>query len=262
MESQWNPTLKQPEYDDRRLSDINPNLSNDGPIMSDDAENKGLIHPNGPPSGFRSPYLPNWNGAEKSMEFGNEEPQRFFRSQSVVISTGPDGRTTKTTTIRDSNGQSTTTTEELDNDHNDGQPFGFGNGSLFGDHGNNGNGKMPRTLFDWGFSGNGQQRNDQNGRDDIDREGDRFQIVPMLEQTHDPFARFRKRWENWKYNPYNLWSGKSAEMQNPKQQCDLGNKYGNRDRKEGIKWTPYREYKSDDGEGKRPDLLDNIVKKD
>merc|ERR1711920_225113 len=96
-------------------------------------------------------------------------PKSFFRSQSVVISTGPNGRTTKTTTIRDSNGETTTTTEEFDG--NNGQQNELNDGF--------------RSIFNW-------NRNNDNAENDgpIELFGKK-QKYPMFETTHDPFKKLR-----------------------------------------------------------------------
>eukprot|EP01083_Nonionella_stella_P040749 110478_1 len=214
----------EPEYDDHKLSDINPNVTDNGPIMSNDEDNKGLVHPDGAPPGFRSPYLPNSNGAEKNMEFShNGGNNRFYRSQSVVISTGPDGKTTKTTTIHDSNGESTTTTEEYHAD-NDGM-------------------NQIQSMFNW--------NNDHSAIELFPS-----QKVPLFERTHDPLERFRSKWQNWKWNPYNWYHGDATQK---RMDDDRGIKPANHE----IKWKSYRDYKSDDSDhNKGPSLLDDIVKRD
>ena len=219
----------EPEYDDHKLSDINPNLSDNGPIHNKKEDDKGLIHSDGVPPGFRSPYRPKWHGAEKEMEFGNGAPKSFYRSQSVVISTGPDGKTTKTTTIRDSNGETTTTTEEFDG-HN-GHAHGYNDGI--------------RSIFNW----NGHSNEDaDNGRMELFGKEQKF---PMFETTHDPFKKLRDKWQAWKWNPYN-W--------NKDGQTNAGG-YGRNDgqKKEEIQWKSYKDYRS---ENKKSSLLDDIVKDD
>ena len=249
--------------------------------MNNDNDNKGLVHPDGAPPGFRSPYLPNWNGVEKEMTFENNDngtPKRFFRSQSVTITTGPDGKTRKTTTIRDSNGQETTNTEEYDAKDN-----GFGSGSII------------ISPFDWG--GRNRNNNNNNGNNN-DNDDDRFGLwppqknkaPPLFEQTHDPFARFRKKWQNWRWNPYN-WGNQNLDNDNqdnfndgynarprnewfwrhkndrktirndPKIYGDNNNKDRDYNKNEGFKWRSYRDYQSNNND-KKPSLLDDIIKKD
>eukprot|EP01084_Bolivina_argentea_P036755 67968_1 len=136
--------------------------------MNDDEKNKGLIHPDGVPPGFRSPYLPNWNGAE------NEVPkQQYYRSQSVVISTGPDGKTTKTTTIRDSDGQTTTTTEE------------YGNNDFY-------------------------NNNDDENNNNFQLYPEQKHYPKLFERTDDPFEKFRNLWQKWKWNPF-PWKNKNDD---------------------------------------------------
>lgn len=256
---------KQPEYDDHKLSDINPNLSDNGPIMNNDKDNRGLVHPDGAPPGFRSPYLPNWNGAEEQMTFDNNTnnggPKTFYRSQSVTITTGPDGKTRKTTTIRDSNGQETTTTEEFDNDNNE-----YG-----GD-------RTRRPMidivpFNWGRFGNYNNHNDNNNDNINDDNINEF----GLWQPNDPLKRFRNKWQNWKWNPMNWYNDddkqkddknkpRSVQWFDRKTIRNDPNIHRNRDneqeREKGFKWRSYRDYQSNNNKNnKKPSLLDDIVKK-
>eukprot|EP00484_Ammonia_sp_Unknown_P017111 CAMPEP_0197026736 /NCGR_PEP_ID=MMETSP1384-20130603/6765_1 /TAXON_ID=29189 /ORGANISM="Ammonia sp." /LENGTH=376 /DNA_ID=CAMNT_0042455457 /DNA_START=69 /DNA_END=1199 /DNA_ORIENTATION=- len=265
----------EPEYDEHKLSDINPNVSpsDNAPIMNDESDNKGLMHPDASPRGFRSPYLPHWNGAEKQMEFENNQngggPKTFYRSQSVVISTGPDGKTRKTTTIRDSSGQESSTTEEYDANDAGGAGAQFPRIFNWNDDEKQGN---ERALI-WPYS----------GRDS----------PPLFEQTHDPFARFREKWQNWRWNPFNWYEGRQRESNRDRggytrsgdgdgsvsEWFWKSREGANRDqhrndrilndanrssngKREGFKWRSYRDYQSESNKRRGPSLLDDIVKKD
>merc|ERR1712228_777188 len=141
-----------------------------------------------------------WNGAEKEMEFDGA-PKSFYRSQSAMISTDRNGKTIKTTTIRDSNGESTTTTEEFE-----------GN----------------KSLFDWNHDSNADA---DNGQIELFGKDQRFQ---MFETTHDPFKKLRDKWQAWKWNPYN-WNNDGVRNES---------RYSrNGDRKEGIQWKSYKDYR-------------------
>lgn len=202
----------EPEYDKPTLSDVNTDIynHNHGPIINDEKNDSNLIHPNGPPPGFRSPYLPNWNGQEKSISnseyesIGSPQSQSFFRSQSVTIRTGPDGKTTKTTTIRDENGNVHESTETFDSDGNG------TDGNTFGGFGGFGGFDFPRRMIDFGFGHNDDNANlnsNPNSRPpslngDILNDGN-----PWVTRPNDPFGRWRNTIDGWKNRMKGYWFG-------------------------------------------------------
>lgn len=113
----------EPEYNTPKLSDIVPEIheKENTPIFNDTDPHLGFKNPTIHPPRFPSPFLPHHYSAEVDIPDGNDNndssfrPQTYYRSQSTIITTGPNGETKKITTTQDETGQKHTTVETYNN---------------------------------------------------------------------------------------------------------------------------------------------------
>jgi len=222
----------EPELDNHTLSDINPNMSENNIITND----HGIIKSDPNTPGFRSPYLPNWNGAQR-------DGKKYYRSESVSIVMGSDGKTKKTTTVIDENGQKHTSTEEYDSKNNNGElnifnmnPFRFDISPFNNNNTNNNNDADLNQIRNREYYGNNNKYSQKFGE-----LKDKFKV-------YNPWYWVKDKWNN--YNNGNNRSNYYETYNRNTNKNENNNDHGWRSQS-------YSKYKRD-----KHAKLDDIVKKD